>query len=125
MTVALWCVLAVALLPILCTGIAKIAAGSRYDNRNPREWLSRLQGLPARANAAQQNSWEALAMFSAAVFAAHLAHAPQARVDQLALAFVVVRLAYIGCYLADVAALRSIVWMLGLGLVVALFAAGA
>jgi uncharacterized MAPEG superfamily protein len=122
MTTALWCVLVASLLPIICVGIAKVSGG-RYNNRNPREWLSRLQGMPARANAAQQNSWEALAMFSAAVFASQLAHAPQARVDVLAMAFIAVRLIYIAVYLANLAALRSLVWTVGLGLCIALFAA--
>lgn len=123
MTTALWCVMVAALLPIVCVGIAKFSIRG-YNNRNPREWLAKLDGLPARANAAQQNSWEALAIFSAAVFAAHLAQAPQARVDVLALSFIGVRLAYIACYLADLAPLRSLVWTVGLGLCIALFAAG-
>ena len=124
MTIALWCVLVAALLPILCTGIAKARGAGGYNNRNPREWLARQEGLAGRANAAQQNSWEALAIFSAAVFVAHLAHAPQARVDLLAMAFIVVRVVYIGVYLANLASVRSLVWMVGLGLCIALFAAG-
>jgi uncharacterized MAPEG superfamily protein len=123
MTTSLWCVLVASLLPIVCVGIAKFSVRG-YNNRNPREWLGRLQGMPARANAAQQNSWEALAMFSAAVFAAHLAHAPQSRIDLLAISFIAVRLIYIAVYLANLAALRSLVWTVGLGLCIALFAAG-
>ncbi len=124
MTIALWCVLAAALLPLLCTGVAK--SGFRnFDNNNPRAWLARQEGFRARANAAQQNSWEALAMFSAGVFAALLAHAPQGRIDLLALAFIAVRVAYIACYLADRATLRSFVWMIGLGLSIALFVVAA
>ena len=48
MTTAYWCVLAAGLMPYLFTAIAK-GAGSRYDNRDPRAWQSRLAGLPARA----------------------------------------------------------------------------
>ena len=124
MTVALWCVMVAGLLPVLCVGLAKATVGG-YDNRSPRAWLSQLQGWPARANAAQQNSWEAFAVFAAGVFSAHLAHAPQLRVDQLAVAFIVVRLLYIVCYLGNVATLRSLVWTAGLALSIALFAAGA
>lgn len=124
MTIALWCVLAASLLPIVCTGIAKLSAGGRFDNNNPREWLARQGGMSARANAAQQNSWEALAIFAAAVFVAHLAHAPQPRVDTLALAFIGIRIAYIGAYLANLATLRSLVWMVGMGLCIALYMAG-
>jgi uncharacterized MAPEG superfamily protein len=124
MTLALWCLLVVALLPIACAGIAKWGFRG-FDNNNPREWLARQQGWRARAHAAQQNSWEALAIFSAAVLTAHLAGAPQDRVDILAVAFVVARLAYVACYLADRATLRSLVWLVGLGLSIALFVIGA
>lgn len=124
MTTALWCVLAAALLPILCAGIAKWGF-SEFDNRRPREWLARQQGWRARANSAQANSWEAFPIFAAGVFAAHLAHAPQARVDLLAVSFVVARLVYIFCYVSDQATLRSLVWMIGLGLSIALFVVGA
>jgi uncharacterized MAPEG superfamily protein len=120
MTLALWSVLAAALLPILCTGIAK-AGAAQFDNRRPREWLAQQQGYRARANSAQQNSWEALAVFSAGVFTAHLAHAPQHTVDLIAAAFLAARLIYIGCYLGDQATLRSIAWTAGTALSVSLF----
>lgn len=124
MTLALWCLLVAALLPIACAGIAKWGFQG-FDNNNPREWLARQQGWRARAHAAQLNSWEALAIFSAAVLTAHVAHAPQGTVDALALGFIVARLAYVACYLADQASLRSVVWMVGLGLSIALFVVAA
>lgn len=120
MTIALWCVAIAAVFPIICTGIAK-AGTAGYDNRNPRDWLGRQQGWRARANAAQSNSWEALAVFAAGVFTAHLAHAPQARVDLLAEIFIVVRVLYLVCYLADQALLRSLVWTSGFGVSIAMF----
>jgi len=80
MTTALWCLMIAALLPIVCTGIAKWGFKG-FDNNRPREWLARQDGWRARANAAQQNSWEAFAIFSAAVLTAHVVEAPQARVD--------------------------------------------
>jgi uncharacterized MAPEG superfamily protein len=123
-TVALWCLMVAALLPVLCAGISKWGFRG-FDNRNPREWLARQQGWRARAHAAQQNSWEAFAVFTAAVLTAHVAGAPQGRVDLLALAFIAVRLVYIACYVGDRASLRSVVWAGGLGLCIALFAAGA
>jgi uncharacterized MAPEG superfamily protein len=122
-TIALWCLLVVSLLPIACAGIAKWGFRG-FDNNRPREWLAAQQGWRARANAAQQNSWEALAMFAAAVLAAHVADAPQGRVDGLALAFVGARVAYIAAYVGDRAPVRSLVWLLGVGLCIALFAAG-
>ena len=120
MTTAYWCVLAAALLPFLFTAVAK-TSGSRYDNRDPRAWQARLAGLPARAHAAHLNSFEAFPFFAAAVIVAHLAQAPQQRVDALALAFIALRLGYGVCYLAGWATLRSLVWLLAFGCCVAMF----
>lgn len=120
MTTAYWCVLAAGLLPYLFTAIAKLT-GARFDNRDPRSWQAHLSGLPARAHAAHLNSFEAFPLFAAAVIIAQLAQAPQARIDQLALAFVALRLGYGICYLANWATIRSLVWALGFACVIALF----
>ena len=50
--------------------------------------------------------------------------ASQARIDMLALLFVVARLGYIGAYLADRDLLRSLLWAIGLGACIALFFVG-
>ncbi|UDF34846.1 UNVERIFIED_ORG: MAPEG family protein [Shinella sp. XGS7] len=116
MSVANYCILAACVLPIVCAGLAKSKGfGKRrreggYDNNNPREWLARLSGWQARANAAQANSFEALPLFIAGVLAAQQLGANQARVDMLALSFITFRLIYIGLYLADQANLRSLAW---------------
>jgi uncharacterized MAPEG superfamily protein len=123
MTTAYWCVLAAGLLPYAATLTAK--AGARFDNRLPREWLARQTGFRARANAAQLNGFEAFPLFAAAVLAAHQLGAPQPRVDALALTFVAARIAYFGCYLADLHWLRSVCWLVGIGTAVAIFIAGA
>lgn len=122
-TIAHGCVLAAGLLPYLATVLAK--GGTRFDNRLPREWLARQSGWRARAHAAQLNGFEAFPLFAAAVLVAQQTGAPQARVDALALAFVAARLLYVGAYVADVAWLRSLVWMVGIGSAVAIFVAGA
>jgi uncharacterized MAPEG superfamily protein len=124
MTVAFWCVLIVILLPIVCAGIAKYSGGkfSGRQNHNPRDFLDQLEGLPRRAHAAQQNSFEAIPGFAAAVIIAHVAGGAQlVTIDVLAVLFVTSRLLYIIFYLADLAALRSAVWLIGMGLVIALF----
>jgi uncharacterized MAPEG superfamily protein len=124
MTIAYWCVLVAALMPYVATAVAKVG-GERYSNRNPRRWLDQQQGIRARANAAQANGFEALPFFAAAVIVAHLLHAPQARVDMLALVFVAARAAYLVCYLADWHWTRSIVWTIGFVATIAIFVAGA
>lgn len=120
MTLALWCVLAAGILPYVATLIAK--SGRReFDNRAPRDWLARQEGFRKRANAAQLNSFEAFPLFAAAVMIAHLVRGPQAMVDLLAVLFIVLRLLYLACYLANQSLLRSSVWGLGLAVVVAIF----
>jgi len=119
MTVAYWCVLAAAVLPIVWAGVAK--SERSFDNNSPREWLARLHGWRLRANWAQANAWEAFAPFAAAVIIAHLAGARQATVDLLALVFIGARVAHGLLYVADQAMLRTIVWTIGYGCVVGLF----
>jgi uncharacterized MAPEG superfamily protein len=93
MTIADSCILVACLLPIACAGIAKSKGFGKprreggFDNRNPRQWLASLQGWQARANAAQQNSFETLPIFIAGVLVAERMSASQSLVDGLALAF--------------------------------------
>ena len=122
MRTAFWCVFVAGLLPIVSVSLAK-AGVKGYDNRNPREWLSRLTGWQQRANAAQQNAWEAFALFSVAVILSTLANTPTAKVDTLATVFIAARIVYLGCYLADLALLRSLVWLVGFGCTLAIFLA--
>jgi uncharacterized MAPEG superfamily protein len=116
MTIANWCVLIAALLPFVCTitaksaGVGKSRRDGGYDNNDPRGWLSRQSGLSLRANSAQANSFEALPFFIGAVALAQQGGADQGYIDQLAMAFVGLRVVYIGLYFADLATLRSIVW---------------
>ena len=115
-TVAYWCVLIAALLPIVCAGLAKRGALGKsvkdggFDNNNPRAWLSRQTGASARANAAQANTFEALPFFIGAVVIAHQLGASQTPLDVLAVLFVVLRAIFIFLYVADRAAARSVVW---------------
>lgn len=120
MTIALWCVFVAGILPILCTGMAK-AGAKGFDNRSPREWLATQEGWRRRASAAQANSWEAFAVFSAGVLVAHVAGATQSTVDTIAVAFLVARALYIACYLGDKSTLRSLVWLAGFALSLSLY----
>jgi uncharacterized MAPEG superfamily protein len=120
MTIALWCVLAAGLMPIVCAGISK--AGARdFDNADPREWFARQEGWRRRANAAQNNSWEAFPFFAVAVLVATLKGGPAGAVDLLALAWVAIRIGYVACYLTDRASLRSVMFALALFAAIAIF----
>jgi uncharacterized MAPEG superfamily protein len=129
-TVAYWCVLVMALLPIVCAGIAKAGMFGKprtqggFDNADPRAWLARQTDWRARANAAQANSFEALPFFIGAVIIAHQLGAHQARLDILAFMFVVLRLLYIMMYVSGMANLRSAVWTLALLVNIAILFSG-
>jgi len=120
MTIAYACVLFMGLFPYVAAGIAK-KGFDNYDNSMPRAWLAQQTGFRARANAAQANLFESLPLFFAAVIIASINHAPQARIDLLALGFVAARIAYLICYIANWPTTRSIVWLLGLICVVTIF----
>jgi len=129
-TVAYWCLLIAALLPIACSLLAKAGkVGIRrreggFDNEAPRVWLARQKDWRSRANAAQANSFEGLPFFMAAVIIAHQLGAAQTLLDILAFLFVVVRILYIMMYVAGFGRARSIVWSAGLLLNVAILLIG-
>lgn len=123
MTLASTCIAIAAILPIVCAGLAKWGLRG-YDNRDPRGWAQALTGRRKRANAAQANSWEAFPVFAAGVLVAQQAGAAQATVDMMALAFIVARIAYIALYVADLATLRSVVWIAGFALSLGLYFVG-
>ena len=115
-----WCVLVAALLPIVCAGIAKWGKFSTprkqggFDNASPRAWLAAQTDWRARANAAQANSFEALPFFIGAVVIAQQLEAHQGRLDILAFLFVVLRMVYIMMYVANLPKVRTTVWTAGL-----------
>jgi uncharacterized MAPEG superfamily protein len=115
-SLAYWCVLVAAVLPIVCAGIAKWGMFSTprkeggFDNANPRAWLAGQTAWRARANAAQANSFEALPFFIGAVVIAHQLGAHQGRLDILAFLYVVLRMVFIMMYVANMPAVRSAVW---------------
>ena len=120
MTIAYACVLFMGLFPYVAAGIAK-KGFQQYDNSMPREWLAKQTGFRARANAAQANLFESLPFFFAAVIIASMSGAPQARLDLLAIGFVIARTAYLICYIANWPTMRSIVWLMGLICVITIF----
>jgi uncharacterized MAPEG superfamily protein len=123
LTIAIWCILAAGLLPYLATLVAKSRPG--FDNTNPRAWLQKQDGFRQRANNAQLNSFEAFPLFAAAVIIGTYLQVARHSLDELAVGFVVARVLYIVCYIANWAALRSLVWFAGMFCCVAIFVAAA
>lgn len=111
----IYLILAACLLPYIFAMIAKIAGGFKgSDNKNPREFLSKTTGLAARANAAQQNSFESLPLFIAAILMAEYMVIAQFWIMTFGIAYLVLRVLYGLCYLANLSTLRSVIWFLSL-----------
>lgn len=84
------------------------------DNKNPRQQYTQLSGPGARAVAAQQNAWEALGFYSAALLAVSLA---DVEIEHLSLAAILVllfRVLHGVFYLANLDLLRSLAFVTGI-----------
>jgi uncharacterized MAPEG superfamily protein len=123
MTTAYTCVLIALLLPYVWMYLSKksLISARKYDNHSPRLLITSLKGAEQRAYWAQENAYESLPGFIAAVIIAHLAGAPQLWVDTLAVVHIVARVMHGVCYMADLATMRSLVWTIGLFAVIGLF----
>ena len=111
----IYLILIACLLPYVFAMIAKKTAGFKAkDNQHPRDFLAKTTGLAARANAAQQNSFESLPLFIAAILMAEYMVISQTVIMTCGMAYIVLRILYGICYLANWATLRSIVWLLSL-----------
>ena len=127
MTIALFCILLAAVMPITCAGLAKGRAMSvshrdgGYDNRNPRDWIAKQDGFRKWAQAAQENCWEALPFFAAAVIVSHMLGVIGWLPNVLAVSFIVLRAIYIWFYVTAKQRQRSVVWSVAFSVNVAIF----
>ncbi len=107
--------------PHFIAGPARFKMQGGFDNHHPRDQAARLEGWAKRASAAHLNGHETFSPFAIAVVVALVGHANEHTVTLLTVTYVVLRIAYIAVYLADLAAVRSLVWTAGLGITFALF----
>ena len=84
-----------------------------YDNQHPRQQQRQLTGFGARCLAAHENSFEAIIMFAPAVLLAIATNNANETTANLAMAFVICRIAYLFLYWLNFDKLRSIVWVIG------------
>ncbi|MEN8425672.1 MAPEG family protein [Acinetobacter schindleri] len=111
----IYLILAACLLPYVFTMIAKKAGGFKAkDNQNPRDFLEQSTGVAKRAHAVQQNSFESLPLFIAAVLMAEYLVMPQSLIMTFGIGYLIFRVLYGICYLANWATLRSIMWLLSM-----------
>ncbi|TAG06078.1 MAG: glutathione metabolism protein [Betaproteobacteria bacterium] len=127
MTIALFCIVLAALMPIACAGIAKWGAfgthprDGGFDNRNPRDWLAKQEGYRKWANFAQANCWEALPFFAAAVIVNHMLGGAGVVANALAVAFIALRALFVYLYVTGKQGVRSMVWTAALAVNLAIF----
>ncbi len=124
MTTPFWCLLIVTFLPFLWSIVGNVLRQrqfGRIDNNHPRQQQAQLTGAGARALAAQQNAWEALAMFTPAVLIAHFNGATAGQAATAAMLFVAMRVVHGVFYLTDLSTLRSISWVVAFGALIWLF----
>jgi uncharacterized MAPEG superfamily protein len=112
------------ILPLSCAWIAGYHRQKQLgsvDNKEPRIQSLKLTGAGARAVAAQSNSWEALAVFSAALLAIFISGVELQGIATPVMAFVALRIAYIPVYIGNMDKLRSLIFLAGYGICMYLF----
>ena len=93
----------------------------RFDNAKPRDPAFYADPLRARALGAHQNGLENFPFLAIAVLLAEFRDGPQRLIDELAILFLIVRIAYVLTYLGDRPTLRSILWSIGFAINLAIF----
>jgi len=121
MTVAEWCVFGTVMLYLLTIAPFKAIGFRRFDNSKPRDPAFFEDPLRARALGAHLNGIETFPFFAAAVLLAEFRTGPQHLIDELAVLFLIVRIAYVLTYLGDRPTLRTILWNIGFAINVAIF----
>jgi len=121
MTIAEWCIFGAVMLYLLTIAPIKWIGFRRFDNSKPRDPAFFADPLRARALGAHQNGIETFPFFAAAVLLAEFRNSPQNLINELAVLFLIVRIAYVLTYLGDRPALRSILWSIGFAINVGIF----
>jgi uncharacterized MAPEG superfamily protein len=126
MTIAYACMLIVILLPYVWVVLAKAkieidGEAKRYNNHAPRAQQDKLQGWQRRAVWAQNNAFEAMPGFLAAVLVAMHAGVPAETINAASALFVAVRVLHGVLYITDKPSARSGTWLIGIATVVYLF----
>ncbi len=121
MTIAEWAVFSAVILYLLTVAPVKAVGYRTFDNANPRDPNFYRPGISARALGAHINGIETFPFFAVAVILAEFRHGPQNWIDLLAVAFVIVRLAFVVAYLGNRPTARTLLWNLGFFVNTAIF----
>ncbi|NQX89961.1 MAG: MAPEG family protein [Halioglobus sp.] len=112
------------ILPLACAwigGYYRQKQLGEINNKEPRVQAMDLTGPGARAVAAQANTWEALAVFSASILAVYMAGIDLASITTPVMIFVALRVIYIAAYIGNKDMLRSLIFIAGLAICMYLF----
>ena len=121
MTVAECCVFGTLMLSLLTVVSVKWIGFRRFDNSRPRDPDFYDDPIRSRALGAHQNGIEAFPFFAVAVLLAEFRLGPLRLIDELAVLFLIVRIAYVFTYLGNRPTLRTILWSLGFAINIAIF----
>jgi uncharacterized MAPEG superfamily protein len=121
MTVAEWCVFGALILYLLTIAPVKWIGFRRFDNTKPRDPAFYDDPIAARALGAHLNGIEAFPFFAVAVLLAEFRAGPQRLIDELAVLFLIVRIAYVFTYLGNRPMLRTILWSIGFAINLGIF----
>ena len=121
MTVAEYCIFGAVILYLLTIAPFKAANARSFDNSRPRDPGFYEDPIRSRALGAHFNGIETFPFFAAAVLLAEFRAAPQNLINELAVLFLIVRIAYVFTYIGNRPTLRTILWTLGFAINVAIF----
>ncbi|WP_076865090.1 MAPEG family protein [Bradyrhizobium mercantei] len=121
MTIAEWCVFGTLMLSLLTIVSVKWTSFRSFDNAAPRDPGFYDDPIRSRALGAHQNGIEAFPFFAFAVLLAEYRVGPLRLIDELAVLFLIVRIAYVFTYIGNRPTLRSILWSIGFAINIAIF----
>ena len=121
MTIAEWCVFGTLMLSLLTVVSVKWIGFRGFDNSRPRDPDFYDDPIRSRALGAHQNGLEAFPFFAFAVLLAEFRVGPLRLIDELAVLFLIVRIAYVFTYVGNRPTLRSILWSIGFAINIAIF----
>ena len=100
--------------------VVALRQAKKFDNDHPRDAVNQLEGWGRRAQAAQDNGWEAFPAFAVGVLAAALTGARPELAAILCIVHLVMRGLYVAGYVGNWSSPRSLVWMIATGCTVGL-----
>jgi len=113
--IVLFCLCLIPYIMAFISGYFRKKQLGKVDNENPREQYSKLEGVGARAVAAQQNSWEALGVYTATLMAVIGSGVPVKHLSEAAIVVLVARVLHGVFYLTNIDKLRTASFLVATG----------